>query len=1219
MKLPLKKNTQTYLATLCLALCFLVSFFPNLHAQLTLTSVNTLAIDASTYPILRWQVKATLNRSAFTLNTQNVLVQEDNLVSIPRSVTRINDSTFTVEWFTRNRSNNGLRARMLCWNATQTASTGAISASGLGPSERIQQIRFRDVTSKQISFYHIDQLPANLRRTDTLQVLAISGRYVAQGSLVESRVRIDSITTQTPYFKIRWLGGMRLDPELPALVFASLPAFIAVDCAPPDDGYYRDVLTVHYDGGATERIPLSVGIYPLAQRTNLNLITPNGGDTLYPCQRITIKWRGADPTSPVIVEYSANGTLGPWNEIGRSTTDSLQWIVPDENSSTCLVRVRQLSESNIVFPLRTQNNSTVQKVRFSPNSRKILTAYANSEIVEWDVVSRTILNRYALRSDLANTSFARFLALEYTSDSTFYAVYDSNAPRTQADSIAFFTSGNNLPNRSAECDALYRYKNALYDSSRKQILMVPREGATLGVFSSVDGRKIRAVAMPSIISAVGVSGGDSVVVALLNGDIELYSPSSWNLFTRMSFPGLGQIANAYYLADGKTVAFGGVASIGSIINPSIAELNLLDLSARQIVRTNRKNTTPLTVTASSTSRYVVYAFEGQPQAPLWDVVANVLSQNTIIAIGSVPTDLSFSPDAQWFALASQASNEQVQLRAFIFPETDASDRQFIISRASLSITTANFPRQYAFTRKDSIFTVNLCNNGLTPIPINGVGSLPLNDPQNFILLDKPTPDTLQRGQCMTLRLAFVPKDTGMLKTEFNTSTCASNFSMDVQGYSIPRSLSLPDTIDFDDICVGQATEREFELIRNNDPAPLVVNTAETAPPFTVLTTVKDDTLSPSGGSIRVRVRFIPQQIGVTTMPLEIYYGEQRKLYSKVVLRGRGAGTDLTPTVSPLAFIPEQRSRTIYISNKNKNLLTLTSLSLKPSSGFTLAPVTTPVALQPGDSIPLTVSWDNLDSTSAMIEGTIEPCSTPLRIPITLYRATAAISIPTVQADPNGNASIPINFTISENYRYGAERPFVAEFTVNPRMFLPTDVVLSNGKAELIRNEIVNDKRIIGIRLLREFEGSGVVATINGVAGLAETDKSPIEVVKQSLFWSQFVTTTATDGTMDLINLCNTRRILQPSNSLLLTGITPNPISETATLIVESSSEQSVRYDVLNTTTGEYVIRSEVIAIRQGINYLPLSCTQLPTGSYTAVLRGVESTVPTTTLLFSIVR
>jgi hypothetical protein len=1219
MKLSLKKNTQSHLATLGLALCFLLSFFPNLNAQLSLTSVNSLAIDASSYPTLRWQVKATLNGSAFTLNAQNVLIQEDNLVSIPRSVTRINDSTFTVEWLTRNRSNNGLRARMICWNATQTASTGAISASGLGPSERIQQIRFRDVTSKQISFFHIDQLPANLKRTDTLQVLAISGRYVAQGSFEERRVRVDSITTQTPYFKIRWLGGIRLDPELPALIYASLPAYIAVDCAPPDNGYYRDVLTVHYDGGATERINLSVGVYPLAQRTNLNLITPNGGDTLYPCQRRTIKWRGADPTSPVIVEYSANGTQGPWNEIGRSTTDSLQWIVPDENSNTCLVRVRQLSESNVVFPLRTQNTSAVQKVRFSPNSKKILSAYNNSEIVEWDVLTRRILNRYALRSDIANTSFARFIALEYTSDSTFYAVYDSNAPRTQADSIAFFTSSNNLPVSSAECDALYRYKSAMYDSSRKQIVMVPREGATLGVFSSQDGRKIRAVPMPSIISAVGVSGGDSIVVALLNGDIEIYSPSSWNLITRMNFPSLGQIANAYYLADGKTVAFGGVASTSSIINPSIAELNLLDLSARQIVRTNRKNTTPLTVTASSTSRYVVYAFEGQPQAPLWDVVTNTLSQSTIIAIGSVPTDLCFSPDAQWFALASQAINEQVQLRAFIFPETDVSDRQFIISRASFSITTANFPRQYAFTRKDSVFTVNLCNNGLTPIPINGVGSLPFADPQNFILLDKPTPDTLQRGECMTLRLAFAPKDTGMLKTEFNTSTCASNFSMDIQGYSIPRSLSLPDTIDFDDICVGQPTEREFELIRNNDPVPLIVNSVESAPPFTILTSVKDDVLSPNGGSIRVRVRFVPQQIGVTTMSMNIYYGEQRTLFSKVVLRGRGAGTNLTPTVSPLAFIPEQRTRTIHISNKNKNVLTLTSLSLKPSTGFTLSPVTIPVVLQPGDSIPLTVTWDNLDSTSATIEGTIEPCSTPLVIPVMLYRATATISIPTVQADPNGNASIPINFTISENSRYGAERPFVAEFTVNPRMFLPTDIVVSQGKAEIVRNEIQDDKRIIGIRLLREFEGSGVVATVNGVAGLAETTESPITIVKQSLFWSQFVTTTATDGKMDMINLCNTRRILQPTSSLLLTGIAPNPINESATLIVESSAEQNVRYDIINTTTGEFVIRSGVIGIRKGSNSILISCTQLPTGSYTAVLHGIDVAVPTSTLLFSIVR
>jgi hypothetical protein len=75
------------------------------------------------------------------------------------------------------------------------------------------------------------------------------------------------------------------------------------------------------------------------------LTSPNGGETWYPGCSNTITWNAATFYSTVRLEYSVNNG-STWNTIIASTANngSYSWIIPQNVSSTCLVRASNTSD-----------------------------------------------------------------------------------------------------------------------------------------------------------------------------------------------------------------------------------------------------------------------------------------------------------------------------------------------------------------------------------------------------------------------------------------------------------------------------------------------------------------------------------------------------------------------------------------------------------------------------------------------------------------------------------------------------------------------------------------------------------------------------------------------------------------------------------------------------------------------------------------------------------
>jgi hypothetical protein len=104
------------------------------------------------------------------------------------------------------------------------------------------------------------------------------------------------------------------------------------------------VITVIYDGMGN---PLQTWI--TAECPTLTVLAPNGGEVLTAGNIYPITWDTEGTVADVLIEYSVdNGSAWtPVDPCNTGNTGSYNWLVPDVNSSQCLVRVSDASNPDV--------------------------------------------------------------------------------------------------------------------------------------------------------------------------------------------------------------------------------------------------------------------------------------------------------------------------------------------------------------------------------------------------------------------------------------------------------------------------------------------------------------------------------------------------------------------------------------------------------------------------------------------------------------------------------------------------------------------------------------------------------------------------------------------------------------------------------------------------------------------------------------------------------
>lgn len=1152
-------------------------------------------VDASAFPFYKSYVKAFMDGNPVVIGVDNVIIKENNRIVLPENVLAPDAEGWQeIQWQTRAP---GIKLGTNYVDFTVFYQDGIAFYRGNYDEPNYSDLSIRNYDRERIHELWVGRASPGQTIFKQIYVTPNKGRLTPDST--EMLVRVDSVTVNSDNFSINWQGSeLNMNPPPVNLQPGSFN-LVDIYFHPEKDEYFRKLFTVHYEGGATESIHLIGNSFSISRRTLLDLLEPSGGEILAPCQEVEIKWTGHAKTLPTKVEFSSDDGIS-WQELALTEDSTIIWRVPVIDTDKALIKISQPFQSDQRIPL-IKDNIRIDKISFSQNGSRLLSANRAGVVTEWDPVEKTELFEYRINSGFYPGIQTAIRGIEYTGENKDFVVcYRTNsASPDNSDSIAFFDDGVTFPVKRVGIEKDFYVKNMVSDSERRFLALVPAAGRKIMLRSPDDGSFIRYLDFEYPVGTISFNPKlDVAAVYLLNGEVRLLSLPDFNLIKSIDLSYLPLILEMGLSENGKFLGVGCEAPEFTISSGVNTEIHVIDIESEQIVRTSRKTASdPVGIEFNPTSSVLLVGSKGQPQIALWDLP----SSDFIGSIGGsnyALNDFSFSPEGHMIAVSSN-SDDNLIIRSFTYPEQDSSDH-FMISMPSLAIDSIEVEPKYISTDNNLLFSDVICNRGLVPITFD---TIYFKDGTHFRLPDQMNPLTLYPGECTDANVIFYPQDTGAISDLLIfRSNCTGNYFMEIKSEGLERNISFfRDVFDFGELCVGDTLIRNFDILKNEDPVPLLINgitfLEREGSPF-YLTKPLSDTLIEPFGTLNLDIMFVPRDVGEVSRRLVVYHSDQAKFVSESTVRGKGFGINIGKSHEDLVFIPEIPTRTMTIYNNNEADISIDEATLNPEGIYTLN-TQLPVFIPQNDSTELSITWNRTGTQIVIMDLSASPCVAKTQVYLSPYQATSTLSVPYVEADPRKDAVIPIEFDNRESKSYKGERFFEAEITLNPRLFLPESAESIYGNAIITRNEIIDDLRVIGVRVDGDFPAKGTAVEIRGIAGLDKVDTTVVEFTEGPFYWGAAASVATNPGMLKIINTGG--RLIYRDKAVKILAVSPNPAEDQFNVEFESKTDCKAEIEIYD-FLGNLVLIVENINVSKGINSVSVNSSRLKSGSYNIVLK-----------------
>mgnify|MGYP006286587517 FL=1 len=193
-------------------------------------------------------------------------------------------------------------------------------------------------------------------------------------------ITINTIEIDDPYFEID-SGNI----TSPVLLEKDESMTLRLKYSPQDSAIVFTSLNIGSDACQGNKVLITGGFpnTPPRERT-LELVYPNGGETLIVGDTAWIKWQGLLPADVIQLEYSINGGT-VWDTLALDKTKlEYPWVVPDILSDECLIRVIQLWPNNIGQTLDFRHEGTVTSANFNSDGNRIITSSMDTTARIWN-------------------------------------------------------------------------------------------------------------------------------------------------------------------------------------------------------------------------------------------------------------------------------------------------------------------------------------------------------------------------------------------------------------------------------------------------------------------------------------------------------------------------------------------------------------------------------------------------------------------------------------------------------------------------------------------------------------------------------------------------------------------------------------------------------------------------------------------------------------------
>ena len=1019
---------------------------------------------------------------------------------------------------------------------------------------------------------------------------------------------LDSITFTSPYFKQIWSGNSFDNTPPPKTLLPGNDYLLTIIYTRPSDRpFQREYMIFHYAGGLERRLELVTQTYDVPLVRSLELIYPKGGEHFAPCQDVLIQWKGQAVDHPIILSFSAdNGNQ--WNPIDtvNGTEFSYLWHVPATITDNGIIKVSQTFHRNRTINL-SYDSSFVATAAFNMQSSKVVTMYSNGRAIEWDLYSN---NEPNIITDIYIDNNADYLDVKYINNEHFLILREKD----NESSLVFCSTNAQTINKNIKLNDKFKAKKIIIDSLNKFIAAVPKDYSCKIQFLDIEGKFIKYYVDTNapIVDAIYNQSNNMMYVVLMNNDVKVLSlgdfPNIKEIDTYKFSQYLNLISSLSISQDGRFLGLS-LCSAGTLdVFEYPNENYIYDMNTQTLFRKLMcSEHTPIGSDFNPTGNICIFAHQGdavtQPQLTFFDLTGKLGFDRTTYSDFYPRSLIGFSLAKNGNSLIEYSEGYENNCLIFNFsvPESIQNEEAFIIEKPLIEISDIQIKENLLIGSENEYeYRTVFCNKGVVDAVFDDYN---FKYGEHFRLKNKNIPDTIKVGECKIIEFTAQPLDTGNIYDSLVFTSCGYNYEIPISVNARNRYLSYlqKNPIDLGEVCMWETNINKLALFKNLDTIPILVNRAETIPNDAIyVVDCPRDTLIQPGEIYEVNVWFTPNKLGEIKSKIIIYHSNQEHVVEVMDIQGICIGTDVSINHSKLYFMPETKERILKLTNLGNAQLFIDSVVISPSGTYNIKnPL--PIFVNSQETVDVVIEYLGEEPQLANLKFVASPCIVAKSIELGMYTAMVDLEIPTVTADPRDmDVLVPINFKRSENVAYNDTCTFEADIEVNPRIFYPTAVESEFGEANIISNTIIEniDRRRIKIGIKGLFNKSnGVLAVIHGIAGLCETDRSDISILKESKSWSKTVTKKITNGSIQLINLCDDRRIIR-DNKLIVDNIFPNPAKDNINLSynILSPINSDIKLDIYD-VYGNNVISKNIINTGLGKGGLNILIDNLSAGTY----------------------
>lgn len=1151
-------------------------------------------VNTEEFPLLKIDVRVTDAGNQVQLQKKDFYILEGAMVCEPFEVSAIENGWQTIKWYTKIND----------YSAIGEYQGQLLTIYKFNPDRRLLRGSLEWLPVLKIIAGANDQQMKNavwpiVQPPNSVPFQIKLNGYLQNALTFQQKpIKIDSLTTNTPFFTIRWIGPVYGEMRKPpAEIAAGIDYLVNIVFTPTKYEYYQDVLTIHFNNGMKRHIPLYGNSFNVDIEKLLVLTEPVSGTVVSPCQDITIKWRGHDPVNPVEIYYSTDAGF-EWQMIDAVLDSTYTWKIPNIETKFLRFRVRQ-SFNNSREEIISEDLFPIFSVNYNYAGTLLSSLNSMGKVLTWNLATggmAELLRRHYIET-LTDESPEKYYSfgLEYSlNDEKFYAGYrDMNLPGfLQRDTIAVFNSNEVLPVKKIGLPTGFRTKSMRSDRKKRYLSVFPEFGSKILQYSMDSEEPLKEITFDSPIMDIAFnSNSDSVAVLLINGKIKLVRLDEFYIFDELNydtFPNFLQIA---YSPNGKFLSIGAQSDNSGLTT----DVYLIDIATRRIARVfNPSAGNPVALQFNPTSTSLVIGSEIEKQIAIYDLTTNQASAS-MFGHRDDMTDMKMSPSGFSLVSTSIARFDNIVYRTFTYPQEDRNSNNLIVEKPKINQELITIPQAYLGT--DNTHNIStICNIGLSPADISDVH---FKSSVHFRLPKVWTRDTTMPSECFNFDIVYSPRDTGMIRDTLILEHCSKQYFIPFEAYSIPRNIALLNNgIDFGEVCIGDTIIKEIPLVRNDDPVSLVIN-------FTLLKDkenlffenlrLTNDTILQPGEIFIAKVRFVPTELGSHEADILIYHSYQKNIFASSKVRGKGIGSIVDVSHEILRFIPEIPIREVIIKNMGATDIYFDDFRISPIGAFE---VMTPAGfnLRPNEEKAISIRWNGIDEISSQLIIDANPCLVQRFIQLGFYRGESVVKLPVVTTEAfNENVRIPIYYSNIENGPYKGIRSFNAELSVDSKLFLPTGIESKYQLSEITSNTVSGGLRTFGIRVEGDFADSDTIAVIKGVAGLSDTDSSPI-ILSGGVVWSDFVETKSEPGEIIIIGICEDRYIVHNTGIIKEILLIPNPAAYNAKIRFELTDNSSIKCDIID-NNGNIELICNGFDGHIGENIIDLDLAKFQTGNY----------------------